>query len=269
MKKSFGLPLSVSIEELEENTALPFFDVGLNIVSGRHPDIELVNKFGRNTDIDAALLPVYVWDGGGVYSGFPVGDVDEFEVVSTSNADRGELVIQYLENPQSEAYTVKAIKVNGTIPVATGVSGHRLHTARYNNETENGFNAGVITVRHKNHPGHVFCRVPAGRSQSAVAAITVPAGHTGYIRRIFVYALWNQSAQIDGGLWIRDAGQSPRLRRPFSLSINNKFEETPEGGIVVLAGGDVMVRILNAAAQTAGLQILAGFDIIFVRNANA
>jgi len=253
--------------QVGQATPLEIFDTGLNIASGRHSGYSIVNKFGRRVRVDLTSFPQDVWDGGGTYPGLPVpGEPLEFEVFSSSNDDRGELVIQYLENETSEAYKVQAVQVNGTTPVSTGAFGIRLHTARYSTDFATTFNKGNITIRHKGAPHNVFCVMPVGRSQTACAAITIPAGHTGYVVRVFGRVYGDSLAQLDCGLWIRDKGESPRIRRPFSCAVNIPFEERPFGGIPVLQGGDVMIRVVEASQAALGLNVVAGFDIVFIKN---
>lgn len=54
------------------------------IVEDRVPGRSYVLKFGRNVDIDTATVPEDLWNGGGVYAGFPTGAAEEFEVFSSS-----------------------------------------------------------------------------------------------------------------------------------------------------------------------------------------
>lgn len=260
------LPLEVSIKELEENGALPLFDAGLNIAAGKHPGYSVVQKFGKNAVVNTTTLPEDVWDGSGLYTGFPIGAPEEFEAYSTSPNDNGKLVIQYLADETSEAYEIVEIQMDGTNMVASGITGIRMHTARYNSGDPIGFNKGVITVRHKQTTANVFCRMPIGRSQTACAAITVPAGHTGYVKRIFASLFHSGNVILSGGLWIRDKGESPRIRRPISFSAAGGFEENIFGAIPVLAGGDVAMRVVEFTQPATGMQITAGFDIIFIKN---
>lgn len=60
--------------------------------------------------------------------------------------------------------------------------------------------------------------------------------------------------------------QSPRIRRPFSCSAAKDFEEFPFGGIPILESGDVGMRIVEFSRPATGIQVTAGFDIVFVKN---
>lgn len=243
-----------------------FFDAGLDISTGRHPDIESVLKFGRKVNVNFGTMPQDVWDTQGVYMGFPaINEPVEFEAFSSNPDDKGELAIQYLENWQSTDYRVARFNLNGTNIVSSGISGVRMHTARYNDSTSNGYNKGEITVRHKDISANVFCRMPAIRAQTACAAITVPFGHKGYITRLWARAYGSDVTQIEAGLWIRDFGESPRVRRPITFSQREPFEERPFGRIEILQGGDIAVRLFNAIVPQPNITAIAGFDIVFVK----
>jgi hypothetical protein len=234
------------------------------IAEGRWSGRSVVHKFGRNSDVDTGSVPEDVWNGGGVYTGFPTGAPEEIQAFSSDAADTGTLTFTYLASSTSTAYQTASVVLQGTTPVNTGVTVYRMHTARYSSGAATTFNAGEITMRHRVTTANIFCVMPIGRSQTNVSAYTVPAGFTGHLRRLFCRVLTNTSASVSGALWVRDLNGSPRLRRPFASANSDYFEESPYGGITINAGADIAVRITSASANNT--DVIAGFDLILVAN---
>lgn len=256
---------SVTSTKIGEKRALDVtntFDP-LAITTGEVPGTMIVNKFGRNLDIDTGI-PEDIWNGGGLYAGFPTGAAETFQAFSSSASDTGVLTITYLPSFTSTEYQQASVTLNGTTPVSFGVSGVRMHTARYDSGNSTTFNVGTITVRHTVTTTNVFCVMPIGRSQTNVAAYTVPLGCTGYITRFFARLVGSTTGFADGALWIRGKDQSPRLRRPFTVAQQDAFEESPAGGLVIPALSDVIVRITSVSANN--LDIIAGYDIVVIKD---
>ena len=233
---------------------------GLAVSAGRRSGHIVVDKFGNNPDVDAAED---IWNGGGVYAGFPTGSPEEFQVFSSNAGDTGQLTFTYLASNTSTEYQTATVTLQGTTPVNTGVTGYRMHTAQYASGSATTFNLGEITIRHRTTTANIFCKMPIGRSQTNVGVYTVPAGYTAYIRRIFCRVIGAINGTVDGSMWIRTLNGSPRLRKPFSAAIGAPFEERPYGGLTASAGSDITVRI---SATTATLDVIAGFDIVLVKN---
>lgn len=228
-----------------------------NLVQG----LSVVSKFGRNSDIDTGTVPEDIWDGGGTYTGFPTGAPEQLQVFSSSASDTGVLTITYLASNTATAWQMANVTLNGVTPVNTGIVAYRVHTAMYSSGAPTTFNVGTITIRHATTTANVFSVMPAGMSQTYVAAYTVPAGSTAYIRRLFCRVIPGAAAgSAQGGLWIRPLGGSPRIRRPFGASDLVIFEEYPYGGLVIPAGSDIILRATLASANN--LDVSGGFDLI-------
>src|SRR5512145_982724 len=77
------------------------------IQAGYVSGITIVNKSGRNPDISSASGIETVWNSGGMYTGFPRGAPEEFQVVLSDPADvGGRLFFSYLASDQSTNYTI-------------------------------------------------------------------------------------------------------------------------------------------------------------------
>jgi hypothetical protein len=257
-------PLNASVGQDADAIISKSIDPELSISAGLFSGISIVNKFGRNPDVDPGSTPEDLWNGGGVYTGFPTGGPEEFEVFSSSASDTGVLTFTYLASSTSTAYQQATVTLNGTTPVATGITGYRMHTARYSSGSSTGFNVGTITLRHRTTTANVFCVMPIGRSQTNVSSYTVPAGSTAYIKRIFCRVIGSTTGTADGSIWIRTNGGSPRLRRPFTVVNGDHFEEEPYGGLAAEEKSDIAMRI--SVASTNNLDIIGGYDLILVKN---
>lgn len=257
-------PLNLPIQQDADAIITRSLTADIDIAAGRYTGLSIVNKFGRNTDVDPNSVPEDIWNGGGVYTGFPTGSPEEFEVFSSDASDTGVLTFTYLPSSASTAYQQATVTLNGTTAVATGVTGYRMHTARYSSGTSTTFNAGNITIRHRTTTANVFCFMPIGRSQTNVSGYTVPSGSTAYLRRIFCRVIGSTTGTVDGALWVRTNGGSPRLRRPFTSTNPDHFEEEPYGGLPIEEKSDIIIRI--SFASTNNLDVIAGYDILLVKN---
>jgi hypothetical protein len=235
----------------------------LGISAGLFAGYSIVQKFGRNPDIDTAANED-VWAGGGFYAGFPTTGPAALEAVSSNAGDTGQLTVTYLASETATEYSTVTVTMNGTTPVPLGVSGHRVHTVLYSSGSPTTFNLGVINVRHIATPTNVFCAMPIGRSQTNVSAYTIPFGYTGRLVRLFCVILGSASANVGGSLWVRPLNGSPRLRRPFSASTGAQFEERPYGGLILTGGTDIVVRITECSVNNT--DVIAGYDIILIKD---
>lgn len=257
-------PLNATIQQDGDSISVRSFPAELDIAAGRYQGTDIVNKFGRNPDVSTGTVPEDIWNGGGVYTGFPTGAPEEFEVFSSSSSDTGVLTFTYLPSSTSTAYATATVTLNGTTPVATGITGYRMHTARYSSGTSTTFNVGTITLRHRTTTANVFCVMPIGRSQTNVSAYTVPAGSTAYVRRLFLRATGTTTITVQGALWVRALGESPRLRRPIVATNTDHFEEYPYGGLVVSEGSDIVLRIVSSSNNN--VDVSGGYDVLLIKN---
>jgi len=83
------------------------------------------------------------------------------------------------------------------------------------------------------------------------------------MRRLFVRVASNTTGAIEGGVWVRTNGGSPRLRRPFVVSQVDNFSEQAYGGIVFPALSDITIRVTSASANN--LVVFGGFDLVVIR----
>lgn len=260
----------VDINTLIENTTkgtlcveVPF---DLQVARGLFEGWSIELKSGRNPDVDTATVPEDVWNGGGVYTGFPTGAPEELQVVSSSASDTGVLTFTYLASNTATAWQTASVQLNGTTPVNTGIVAYRVHTARYapSVNPSTTFNAGTITVRHRTTTANVFLAIPIRTSQSYMTGYTVPAGSTGFVKRIKWAILGSSTGYCDVVFWIRTLNGAPRLRRNNTAVFGSQSDEITTGGLPLLAGTDIIPRV--TVASTNNLVVVCAYDILIVPN---
>jgi hypothetical protein len=262
---SLSVPANTPVRQDADTTVVRVIPSDIELVSGRLQGFYATNKYGRNLDIDTATVPEDVWNGGGVYTGFPVGAAAACSVVSTNAGDTGTITIEGLATETSIEYTSANYTLNGTTPVSIG-SWWRINRAFYNNGTASTFNLGDISIYRTATPANIFVVIATGVSQTSVAAYTIPFGHKGYLKKLYCEVSKNSpTSVVDGGLWIREYGKSPRLTRLFTASSSasqHLFE--PNTAVELEPRTDIAMRITACSANNT--IVFAGFDIVYVRD---
>lgn len=264
-------PLNGNIGQDHDAILARVFPADLEIPVGRYPGISIVNKFGRNPDIDTGTVPEDVWAGGGVYTGFPTGTPELIEVLSSSSNDTDggsgcEVVTVYGLDANGVEQS-ENVTLSGTTPVDTASTYSRLFRVQCiesNNGSNDTFNDGSITARWTTTTSVVFAVMPADRGQTQIATYTIPSGKTGLLRNFKASVNDATSTVVDGGLWVRPDGASPRLIRIFSASQTDSHSEQIFGGIVLTELTDISVRITGTSSSNAA--ITSNFDILLIDN---
>ena len=258
-----NLPVNATIGQDADAIVVRNISEAVTLAENKFSGYTIVSKLGKNTDIDTGSTPEDVWDGGGTYTGFPVSTTETLEAVSTSASDTGTLSFLYLADSTSESYQIGTVTLTGTTPASTGISAWRVHTAWYDSGDDTTFNQGDISLRHSTTTANVFIFIPIGRSQSNACVYTIPANHTGYLTNIGLQVRRSASTSIDGAVWFRASGASPRLRQPFSASqnaaLNRDIVRFP-----LSAGTDIAMRVTATGANNT--DVVAGMQIRLVEN---
>lgn len=224
----------------------------------------VVNKFGRNPDIDTATVPEDIWFLGGAYTGFPVGAAENIQVFSSSASDTGTLNVMGLDANYDRVS--RTVTLTGTTPVTLpGGTMVRAHSGSYDAGPGSAFNIGTITVRHATTTANVFLSMPPGRSQSNASAYTVPNGYRALLMRASGAILGGTTASADGSFWIREFGKSPRLRRPFTMSQSAQFRDDVFGGLSLPSKTDIIARVTDCSANNVAATVR--YDLLVVPNA--
>lgn len=263
-------PKNLTLGQDADAMAVRGSDSEQEIAEGLRGGYTLEQRFGRNSDIDTGSVPEDVWNGGGVYTGFPVSDVETLDIFSSSADDTSggdgarTLYIEGLDG--SGNFQTEIVTLNGTTPVTTSNTWFRMTRSIVltSGSSNQAFNAGTITARHTTTTANVFSVMPVGTNRSNIAMYTIPAGKTGYLRQLQVGVSKANTANLTGVLWIRESGSTPQLIRDFSASNTSEHVDTPYGGIRLPALTDIAVRITTVS--TNNTNVSARYDIILVDN---
>lgn len=234
------------------------------------PGAEIINKTGRNPDIDTASVPEDVWNGGGTYPGFP-SSAGQIECFSSDAADTAAgtgartIVISGALDQNYTTISPITVTLNGTTPVSVPtVQVIRAHTARVSSAGSSGVNAGEITCRQISSPSVIFFRMPIGYNQTNMGGYTVPAGYTGLVRSARAAVRGSTTSSADGNFWIRNFGEVFRSRRPLIIPVNGAFDGYFTGGLIVREKSDIIPRIISVSANNT--EVVFSYDIILVKN---
>ena len=227
-------------------------EVGKGAVTGA----SWILKDGINFDVDTGSVPEDIWDGGGVYTGFPTGAAQQFVAVSTNAGDTGTLTFYYLEDANSTEYKTRTVTLNGTTPVLTGVSGIRCNYGFYQSGGATTFNLGDISLYHQVTTANVFFRMPIGYGQSYCSGVTIPKGNIGYVFSATSSIRGaNTTPQFaDAIIWTRRFGGSPLLRNAYTLTNNTPYIELLEYAFAIPENTDFIPRVLTVSTNNSIIQ---------------
>lgn len=161
----------------------PPLPIGAQAALGWVPGLTYVSKFGYNSDCDCTSAAEDIWEGGGLYAGFPTGSAETVDVYSSSTADTAAgtgmrtILLNGLDanyEPQTETITL-----NGTTHVTSANTWTRINRCPGQSAGSGATNAGIITVAHTTTTSNVFAKLQPGTGQTQISAYTIPADKTG------------------------------------------------------------------------------------------
>lgn len=240
----------------------------LLIAEGLFDGFSIVNKFGRNPDVDTSGLPEDIWGGDGVYTGF-ASAAETLSVVSSSandaSAGTGLRTLRITGLDANYNVLQETVTLNGLTPVTTTSAFLRAHTVTALTAGSGGVNAGTITVTQSTTTTNVMLIIDAGTNQSYNSAYTIPAGYTGYLRRVTSQIRGNTVSTVNCNLWTRPFGSVFRARRPFTSATSYVWKDEIYGGLVLTEKSDIVIRATACSANNT--ELTGGYDLILVRNA--
>lgn len=250
----------VAIQRDDDAAVVRPSDFYQEVQEGRRDGYEVLAKTGLNPDVTTAED---IWNGGGTYTGQPENYTPETVDVFSADADDAAgdtgartIRIEGLQTSTSTEYTTEDITLNGTTPVTSANTWWRINRAWVLTAGSSGANEGAITCRATSTTANVFFVMPAARNQTAVAAWTVPAGHTAWIKHlIFTQARANAAAgTATVTLRTREPGEVYRARRVYEMTTAYPIDRVHLGGIECPAGTDIKLRVdvVSAASLMGG-----------------
>jgi hypothetical protein len=259
-------PLNATIQSDSDALVTRSVSSEIDIAAGRVAGLSIVNKFGRNIDIDTGAAED-IWGGGGSYTGFATL-AETLSFVSTSAADAsagtGARTIRIIGLDANYNQIQETVTLNGLTPVTTTQSFLRAHTMATQTAGSGGVNAGTITVTQSVTTANVMLTMEVGTNQSYSSGYTVPAGYTAYLRTLTGAIRGASSATAFGDIWTRAFGGVFRARRPFVLSNGNTLQDQIYGGLVFTEKADLVLRITSVSSNNT--EVTGGYDLILVQN---
>jgi len=238
------------------------------IASGKYSDMYIKNKFGRNTDIDTSTTPEDIWDGGGLYTGFPTGSAETIEVFSDNandtSAGTGARTVKIYGLDDNYDLIEETLTMNGVTAVTSANSYKRMFRAYVVTAGSNETNVGKLTFRHSTTTSNVFAIILADGGQTNQTNYTIPAGYTGYFKYLISSLLDNTSNSATMAIYFKGNGEATRFIYPFILNNNQQYKWTPYGGVQIPEKTDIMLRCLNVTNNNA--DIVVKYDLLVEKN---
>lgn len=216
-------------------------DYDLVVRLGGINNVQIIEKFGRNPDIDTAAAED-VWNGGGIYTGLPTGSAETMEIFSSDVNDtlagtgaRTATITFLLDGNLSEMPDI-TVALNGQTPVSLGSQTYlRATRIKVITAGSSGKNVGTLTLRHTSTTANIFAVLPIGKNQTTIAVWTVPSGKTLYIKTIDIGMARSLGADgsADVALLCRPFGEvfqvitNPEITNQFSYQYRGEYIEIP------------------------------------------
>lgn len=237
---------SVIYDDADATTVRPL-DFNLMVAEGLYYERTNTIKDGYTPSISSGAATQDLWTTSGAYTGFP-STADAAELV-IAGADTGTVYYSYLASDTSLDYTFASKAITGAGTYSLGHNIWRCNFMYFVSSSSTGFNAGLMTIRHTATPANIFCTIVAGQSQSYCAAYTVPYLSSVYIDRFQGAVRGGSSGSLDGYIWYRAFGESPRYRFPFELQFGSLYFDDVDYLIKIPSRTDIMPRIVNSSAN--------------------
>jgi len=238
--------LNSTIYDDSDATTVRPLDFNLMVAEGLYYDRINTIKDGYTPSISSGAATQDLWTNSGVYTGFVTATAAAELVVA--GADTGTVYYSYMATDTDLDYTFgsKAITGAGTYSL-----GHNIWRCNfmYFVASTNVFNSGLMTIRHTATPANIFCTILAGYSQSFCAAYTVPYNSSVYIDRWQGAVRGGSSGSLDGMIYYKAYGESPRYRFPFELQFGSLYFDDVDYLIKIPSRTDFIPRILNSSAN--------------------
>lgn len=228
-------------------------------------------KFGRNEEIDTTTDPEDVWDGGGIYTGFPTGAPELVTATSSSTDDvlttgTGAWTIRIfgLKTSSSTAYESEDIDLDGTNLVDSVNTWYRINRVKVIDAGSGGVNAGNISIAHKTTTANIFAVVPATYNQSQVACLTVPTGVTMLVNSINI-SLTRLSGAAGSAtivVYVREPNSVFQAQRIYTLATSQTFTDTSRGGWTVPEGSDIKIGVPFVSDNDTSIHALIDYTFI-------
>lgn len=245
----------------------PFADYGLEVARGQISDVEAVNKWGRNIDINGTSADV--WDGPTAVWIPPaqsrIHDIASTSALDTAPQGAGARTIQIWGLPNwDDCEITEVIEMNGTSDVPTVNAYAIIHRMQVITKGATAGNVGTITATSP-ADGSVTALISPDIGQSRMAILGVPSCRNLYLRN-FGFSLNGK-----GGVHARWDGHLAVNSEPDVMLVSHIDKHTilldSDGGSVATHQFDPPLRIpgpaivfLHGEASAANSDVTGDFD---------
>lgn len=245
---------------------------GIQIAMGRNPLVSYYSAYGYNPDVDATSAPEDIWNGGGLYTGFP-DEIETLDVFSSSandtSAGTGARTVRLYGRGATGLTQVEDVILNGTSHVTTSRSWTRMFLARVITAGSGATNAGQITVQHTTTTANVFAVMPVGTSRTNISAFTVPLDRRSPFNK-YRASMSNTgnptaTARCRVSVMTREYGSSVWEQRR-SIWIQNtagSVEVRLDAAFMLPPGTDIIMRV-ESGASADNLSVTGSFEVFTV-----
>lgn len=241
-------PLNSIVQSDADTTLVRPLDFNLMVAEGLYQNRNNTIKDGLSGSISTGAVTEDLINQGGAYTGFPTGTIEAAEIV-VSGADTGTVYYSYMATNTDLDYTIGSKAITGAGTYALGHNIWRCNFAYFVSSSSTSLNVGNITIRNTITTTNIFVVISAGFSQSFCAAYTVPYGSSVYIDRFTGNMRGSASGSLDGYIWYRAFGESPRLRFPFELQFGSLYFDDVDYLIKIPERVDIIPRITSSSAN--------------------
>ena len=243
-----------------------FFDVARGLVHGMTAGA----KFGRISDVDIGT-PEDVWEGQGDYTGHPESFTPELVQINSASANdtaagTGARTVRIygLKTSSSTEYESEDITLNGTSWVNSTNTWWRINRCIVLTAGSTGGNEGGLTCRGVTTNSAIFFVMQIGMNQTQVAAFTVPASKTLYIRYLRV-SMERASGAAGSALVTvraREPGGVYRAVRAFDITHSNGVDKYAMGWISFPAGTDIKFRVDSVSDNNTAVEATMEYILV-------
>ena len=250
-------------------TFIPTTDFLIEVAKGNVTGHALVNKFGRNPDVDTGTDPEDIWDGGGIW--VPPTTARTHQITSSDDedggagTDTGALTLRLFGLDASFALQQEDITLDGTNDVATASTYTMIHRMDVLTAGSAGKNIGVITAT-ADTDASVTAQIAPANNQTEMAIYQIPAATTGYLLYWYCDAgkAVGAAGKADIELLVKDFGAVYRLQRFIGIDTSGEgaYQEPMVAPIQVAAKTIIKLHVETVSASD--MDIIGGFDLLLV-----
>ena len=153
---------------------------------------------------------------------------------------------------KNEGYFYIDVEMDGITPVDTGVDVRRVWRTKVIQSGSGETNAGIITGYWTTTTSVIFFNIPAGFSQTQIAAFTIPKGHQAVLKILHFTMNDNTSNAGEAALRVREFDTNTfRKVLPGKVSTSKDYSISFVGGATFKEKTDIVASMLSVTNANA------------------